>query len=190
MNLSSTLFDTPLGGCGLVWGSAGIVAVQLPQPDEAQTRARLLQRCGPMQEAAPPADVAAAIDAMVGLLRGEPRDLRDVTLDLAAEPDFNRKVYALTRRIPPGTTLTYGDLARRLGDVALSRAVGQALGQNPCPIVVPCHRVLAAGHKPGGFSANGGTATKLKMLAIEGAYVNHTPSLFDQLAAPMSGSRR
>ena len=82
-------------------------------------------------------------------------------------------------RIPPGKTLTYGDIAKRLGGVELSRDVGQALGRNPCPIVVPCHRVLAAGGKPGGFSANGGVVTKLKMLAIEGAVVNHTPNLFD-----------
>src|SRR6202140_3311427 len=73
----------------------------------------------------------------------------------------------------------YGDIAERLGGVELSRDVGQALGRNPCPIVVPCHRVLAAGGKPGGFSANGGVTTKLKMLAIEGAYVSHTPTLFD-----------
>jgi len=81
--------------------------------------------------------------------------------------------------IPPGKTMTYGDIAKRLGGVELSRDVGQALGRNPCPIVVPCHRVLAAGGKPGGFSANGGVVTKLKMLAIEGAYVNHTPNLFE-----------
>ncbi len=94
-------------------------------------------------------------------------------------PEFNRGVYDIAREIPPGKTLTYGDIAKRLGGVELSRDVGQALGQNPFPIVVPCHRVLAAGGKPGGFSANGGVKTKLKMLAIEGAYVNHTPSLFD-----------
>src|SRR5437773_1910493 len=88
-------------------------------------------------------------------------------------------VYDIARKIPPGQTLTYGDIAKQLGGVELSRDVGQALGRNPCPIVVPCHRVLAAGNKPGGFSANGGVVTKLKMLAIEGAAVNHTPSLFD-----------
>jgi len=100
-------------------------------------------------------------------------------LDLDGVPEFNRGVYDIARTIPPGQTLTYGDIAKRLGGVELSRDVGQALGHNPCPIVVPCHRVLAAGGKPGGFSANGGVATKLKMLAIEGAPVNHTPSLFD-----------
>ena len=100
-------------------------------------------------------------------------------LDLDGVPEFNRGVYDIARKIPPGKTLTYGDIAKKLGGVELSRDVGQALGRNPCPIVVPCHRVLAAGKKPGGFSANGGVVTKLKMLAIEGAAVNHTPSLFD-----------
>ena len=113
------------------------------------------------------------------LLAGKPNDLSGVTLDLDGVPEFNRGVYDIARKIPPGKTMTYGDIAKRLGGVELSRDVGQALGHNPCPIVVPCHRVLAAGGKPGGFSANGGVVTKLKMLAIEGAVVNHTPSLFD-----------
>ena len=110
---------------------------------------------------------------------GQPADLSTVDLDLSDCPDFDRRVYAIARTIPPGATLTYGDIAKQLGGVELSRQVGTALGQNPCPIVVPCHRVLAAGGKPGGFSANGGVVTKLKMLAIEGAAVNYTPSLFD-----------
>ncbi|MDR3467591.1 MAG: methylated-DNA--[protein]-cysteine S-methyltransferase [Xanthobacteraceae bacterium] len=186
MTRAFALFDTAIGRCGLVWGPQGIVAVQLPQPSEAQTRTRLLQRVPDAAEAAPPPVIAAAIADMAALLRGEPRDLGGVALDLADAPEFNRKVYAIAREIPPGATLNYGDIARRLGGVALAREVGQALGQNPCPIVVPCHRVLAAGARPGGFSANGGTATKLKMLAIEGAYVNHTPSLFDHAPPPRS----
>ena len=180
MTCSFAMFDTAIGRCGLAWGPRGIVAVQLPQPNERQTRTRLLQRAPGAREAEPPPPIAAAIADMVALLQGEARDLRGIVLDLADVPDFDRKVYAIAREIPPGATLTYGDIARRLGDVALSRDVGEALGHNPCPIVVPCHRVLAAGAKPGGFSASGGTATKLRMLAIEGAYVNHTPSLFDQ----------
>lgn len=174
-----SLFDTAIGRCGVAWGEGGLIAVQLPQPNEGQTRTRLAQRCGELEECAPPPHVAAAIAAMIALLAGEARGLDDIALDMTDVPDFNRKVYAIARAIPPGETLTYGDIARRLGDVALSRQVGQALGQNPFPIVVPCHRVLAAGARPGGFSASGGTATKLRMLAIEGAYVNHTPSLFD-----------
>ncbi|CAN5243558.1 methylated-DNA--[protein]-cysteine S-methyltransferase [soil metagenome] len=173
------LFDTAIGRCGIAWAERGIVAVQLPQPDEAQTLIRIRQRHPDIVEAKPTEYVQAAIDGIVTLLAGAPSDLTDVALDLAAVPDFNRKVYAIARTIPPGRTLTYGDIAKQLGGVQLSRDVGQALGQNPCPIVVPCHRVLAAGDKPGGFSANGGVVTKLKLLAIEGAYVNHTPSLFD-----------
>ena len=97
------------------------------------------------------------------------RILSRIDLDMSAVPDFEQRVYAETRSIPPGETLTYGDIATRLGDVGLSRAVGQALGRNPFAIVVPCHRVLAAGGKSGGFSAVGGVDTKRRLLEIEGA---------------------
>ena len=173
------IFDTPIGRCGIVWGVRGVVSVQLPMGDEKMTRTRLQQRHGDIDEVAPPANVQAAIEGIVELLAGKPNDLTDVVLDLEGVPEFNRGVYDIARTIPPGKTMTYGDIAKKLGGVELSRDVGQALGRNPCPIVVPCHRVLAAGNKPGGFSANGGVVTKLKMLAIEGAAVNHTPSLFD-----------
>lgn len=173
------MFDTAIGACGVVWGSHGIVAVQLPMSNEDKTRLRIRQRYGELEEASPPADVQHAIDGMIELLAGNKPDLSDVVLDLAEVPEFHRNVYDIARTIAPGQTMTYGDIAKRLGGVELSRDVGQALGHNPCPIVVPCHRVLAAGARPGGFSANGGVTTKLKMLAIEGAYVNHTPTLFD-----------
>ncbi|MCP9630604.1 methylated-DNA--[protein]-cysteine S-methyltransferase [Rhodopseudomonas palustris] len=176
---SYAMFDTALGRCGIAWGDRGIVAVQLPQPNDAQTRARILQRYGDVAEAVPPPDVQHAIDGIVALIAGEPIDLTDIALDLDDVSDFQRGVYDIARSIPPGRTLSYGDIAKRLGGVELSREVGQALGRNPIPIIVPCHRVLAAGGKPGGFSANGGVATKLKLLAIEGAVVNYTPSLFD-----------
>jgi len=176
---SYVMFDTAIGRCGVVWGERGINAVQLPMSNEDKTRARIRQRYGDIAEAPPPAEVQSAIDGIVELLAGKPNDLSDVVLDLDGVPEFNRGVYDIARTIPPGQTMTYGDIAKRLGGVELSRDVGQALGRNPCPIVVPCHRVLAAGNKPGGFSANGGVVTKLKMLAIEGAPVNHTPSLFD-----------
>jgi methylated-DNA-[protein]-cysteine S-methyltransferase len=173
------IFDTSIGRCGIAWGPRGINSVQLPMGSDDKTRARIRQRHGEIAEAPPPAGVQRAIDGIVELLAGKPNDLADVVLDLDGVPEFNRGVYDIARRIPPGKTLTYGDIAKKLGGVELSRDVGQALGRNPCPIVVPCHRVLAAGGKPGGFSANGGVVTKLKMLAIEGAVVNHTPSLFD-----------
>jgi methylated-DNA-[protein]-cysteine S-methyltransferase len=174
-----TLFDTPIGICGIEWGPRGINGVQLPMGTEEKTRTRIRQRHGDIAEAPPLAEVQHAIEGIVELLEGKPNDLRDVALDLDGVPEFHRGVYDIARTIPPGKTMTYGDIAKRLGGVELSRDVGQALGRNPCPIVVPCHRVLAAGGKPGGFSANGGVVTKLKMLAIEGAAVNHTPSLFD-----------
>jgi methylated-DNA-[protein]-cysteine S-methyltransferase len=176
---SFAIFDTAIGRCGITWGERGINAVQLPMSSEAKTRARIRQRHGDIAEAAPPAAVRSAIEGIVELLAGKPNDLSEVVLDLDGVPEFNRGVYDIARTIPPGKTLTYGEIAKRLGGVELSRDVGQALGRNPCPIVVPCHRVLAAGGKPGGFSANGGVTTKLKMLAIEGAVVNHTPNLFD-----------
>src|SRR5215475_7920468 len=156
------IFDTAIGACGVIWGERGITGVQLPMGNEEKTRKRIHQRNGDIPEAEPPAEVKRAIGEMTELLAGKPNDLADIV-----------------RKIPPGQTLTYGDIAKKLGGVELSRDVGQALGRNPCPIVVPCHRVLAAGNKPGGFSARGGVETKLKMLEIEGAIVNHTPSLFD-----------
>jgi methylated-DNA-[protein]-cysteine S-methyltransferase len=176
---SFTMFDTAIGRCAIAWGPHGINAVQLPMGSEDKTRARIRQRYGDIPEAPPPDNVQSAIEGIVELLEGKPNDLADVVLDLDGVPEFNRGVYDIARTIPPGKTMTYGDIAKKLGGVELSRDVGQALGRNPCPIVVPCHRVLAAGGKPGGFSANGGVVTKLKMLAIEGAVVNHTPNLFD-----------
>jgi methylated-DNA-[protein]-cysteine S-methyltransferase len=174
-----TLFDTAIGVCAIAWGPRGINSVQLPMGSEDKTRARIRQRHGEIPEAQPPVAVRRVIDRIVDLLAGKPDDLQDIALDLDGVPAFHRGVYAIARSIPPGETMTYGDIAKRLGGVELAREVGQALGRNPCPIVVPCHRVLAAGNKPGGFSANGGVVTKLKMLEIEGARVNHTPSLFD-----------
>jgi methylated-DNA-[protein]-cysteine S-methyltransferase len=173
------LFDTKIGLCGIEWGPRGINGVQLPMGSEEKTRTRIHQRHPEASEAPPTVEVQQTIDRIVKLLAGGTDDLMDIPLDLDGVPEFNRGVYAIARSIPPGKTLTYGDIAKRLGGVELSRDVGQALGRNPCPIVVPCHRVLAAGNKPGGFSANGGVVTKLKMLEIEGALVNHTPSLFD-----------
>ena len=173
------IFDTAIGRCGIAWGPRGINAVQLPMGSEDKTRNRIHQRDGNVTEATPTAEVQGAIAGIIDLLAGKPNDLADIVLDLDGVPEFNRGVYDIARKIPPGETMTYGDIAKKLGGVELSRDVGQALGRNPCPIVVPCHRVLAAGNKPGGFSANGGVVTKLKMLEIEGAVVNHTPSLFD-----------
>ena len=122
---------------------------------------------------------AQTIDDIVALTRGERRDLSLIALDMEGVPDFNRRVYEVARTIAPGTTLTYGAIAKELG-APDARGVGEALGQNPIPIIVPCHRVVAAGRKSGGFSAPGGVATKLRLLAIEGARLDDTPTLFDR----------
>jgi methylated-DNA-[protein]-cysteine S-methyltransferase len=164
-----TLFDTPIGRCGLAWGPRGLLAVQLPEGGDDALRARLLRRCPDAAPADPPPEAAAAVAAIVGLLSGARDDLQALRLDMAGIPGFDRRVYAAARAIPPGHTLTYGALAARVGDPGAARAVGQALGRNPFAPVVPCHRVLAAGRALGGFSAIGGTATKRRMLEIEGA---------------------
>jgi O-6-methylguanine DNA methyltransferase len=174
------LFDTPVGRCGIAWGERGVVGVQLPEGDESETRERMLHRFPAAAETAPPPKVQDALDRVVALLNGEPSDLSGIALDMDGVPSFHRRVYEVARDIPAGKTLSYGDIAARLGARGAARVVGQALGHNPFPIVVPCHRVLAAGGKIGGFSAQGGIATKLRLLAIEGVRINDRPPLFDR----------
>ncbi len=184
---SYSLFNTALGTCAIVWSVRGVAGVQVHRGTDHATRAGLLGRFPGAKEAVPPAHVQRAIDGIVALLRGEKRDLSDVTIDTDALPEFNRKVYDIARTIPAGATLTYGEIATRLGDRLLARDVGKALGENPIPLIVPCHRVLAAGGKTGGFSAPGGVVTKLRLLTIEGAQPSG-PTLFDDL--PLVAKRR
>jgi methylated-DNA-[protein]-cysteine S-methyltransferase len=178
VTLGWTLFDTSLGACGLAWGEHGITGAQLPEADAAASRRRMRQRFPDAVESPPPPAMAAVIADIQALLQGEPRDLSAVTLDFDGVPDFHQRVYRAALAIPPGRTLTYGAIAQQLGEPGSARAVGQALGANPFAPIVPCHRVLAAGGRQGGFSAHGGAATKLKMLAIEGARHDDEPSLF------------
>lgn len=174
-----TFFDTPVGRCGIAWGERGVVALQLPEADEGKARERLCRRVPGAVEGQPPGTVQQAIEAVRALLRGEPSDLTAVPLDMERVPPFDRGVYELARAVPPGETVTYGEIAARLGGGAeAARRVGQALGRNPFPIVIPCHRVLAAGGKIGGFSADGGVTTKRRILALEGAR-GVQPTLFD-----------
>jgi methylated-DNA-[protein]-cysteine S-methyltransferase len=170
-----TLFDTGLGRCAIAWGPRGIAGVELPGADDRATRRRVERALPGALEAAPPADVARAIEEIVALLAGEPRDLGSIVLDLEAVPEFNRRVYEAARAVPPGETITYGEIADRIGERGAAQSVGQALGRNPFPIVVPCHRVVAADGSLRGFSAPGGIETKRRMLAIEGA---GAPTLF------------
>jgi methylated-DNA-[protein]-cysteine S-methyltransferase len=173
------VFDTAIGACGVAWGAGEVVGCQLPGRDRAETLQRMQQRHPDLKEAAPPYWVQAVIGRVQALLQGARDDLADVPLNMRGEPEFNRRVYELTRAIPPGRTLTYGDIAQRLGDPGSARAVGQALGHNPFAPIVPCHRVLGAGNSGTGFSATGGVATKLKMLEIERAQLGGQPGLFD-----------
>ncbi len=184
MTTGLALFDTAIGRCGVAWGEHGLLGVQLPEPSDSATRARLRKKAPAAKEALPPAEIVHACAAMKSLLSGDPVDLSFIALDMTDIPDFNRGVYDIAREIAPGETLTYGDIAARLGDKLLSQAVGKALGQNPFPIVIPCHRVVAANGKTGGFSANGGVTTKFRMLTIErakiaGKHQNETPMLFE-----------
>jgi len=176
------LFDTAIGACAIAWGEGGIVGVQLPEVDEARTRARMRRRFPRAAEAAPPTGVERVIDGIAALIGGETVDFSAVPLDMDRVPAFHRRVYEVARTIRPGATLTYGEIAKRLGVPAEAREVGEALGRNPFPIIVPCHRVLAAGGKLGGFSAPGGARTKRRLLAIEGARSTEGPDLFDRLA--------
>jgi methylated-DNA-[protein]-cysteine S-methyltransferase len=173
-----TLFDTAIGRCGVAWGGRGLLAVQLPEARASATRAHLLQRFPQAREAPPPAAIQETLVRIVALLRGETSDLTEIALDMTGLPPFHRRVYEAARAIPPGATLSYGGLAERIDAPGAARAVGQAMRRNPFPIVVPCHRVLAAGGKLGGYSANGGLATKLRMLSIEGAWANGTATDF------------
>jgi methylated-DNA-[protein]-cysteine S-methyltransferase len=168
-DVACAYFDTPLGRCALAWSGRGVIGVQLPEGGEAATRARMRRRFPKAVEAKPPRHVQRAIDGIAALLRGEASALSEIALDLEAVAPFQRRVYEAARAIPPGQTLSYGALAARLGDAGLARAVGRALGRNPLAILVPCHRVLSASGRLGGFSANGGVATKQRLLALESA---------------------
>jgi methylated-DNA-[protein]-cysteine S-methyltransferase len=168
MTMFFTLFDTAIGRCAIAWGGRGIACVQLPEANEPATRARVLQRFPRAREAAAPSEAKRARDRIIAYLRGEPGDFVSVPLDMDLLPPFHRHVYEAARGIPWGATMTYGALAARTGVAGSARAVGQALARNPFAIIVPCHRVVAAGGRIGGFSANGGVLTKLRLLAIEG----------------------
>jgi methylated-DNA-[protein]-cysteine S-methyltransferase len=177
-----TLFDTPLGRCGMAWNDAGVLGVQLPEARESATRERLLRRAAAAQPGEPPPQARRAIDGIVALFSGRAGLFDTVPLDMRLLPPFHRRVYEAARQIGPGQTLSYGTLAAQIGAPGAARAVGQALGRNPFPVIVPCHRVLAAGGKTGGFSAAGGVVTKMRLLSLESALSGGTGSLFGEHA--------
>jgi methylated-DNA-[protein]-cysteine S-methyltransferase len=166
------IFTTAIGPCGVAWSQRGLVSIQLPEETAEATRARLWERITLPDDGGsttPPASVKAAIERIIAHLTGKDAGLDSIKLDLEDVPPFHRKVYEAARRITRGEIRSYGDLAGDAGSPQGARAVGQAMAKNPLPIVVPCHRVIAAGGKPGGFTSPGGLDTKARLLAIEGA---------------------
>ncbi|MFY8208545.1 MAG: methylated-DNA--[protein]-cysteine S-methyltransferase [Caulobacter sp.] len=184
------LFDTVIGRCGLAWGAGGLIGVQLPEATPGAAWARLRKRFPDAVETEPPPEIETIIDRIRDLLAGDRDDLADIALDVEGQSAFNLRVYAIARAIPPGETSTYGEVARAMGEPGAARAVGKALGENPWPIVVPCHRVLGSSGGMGGFSAPGGSTTKARLLTIEKAKTSAAPTLFDlefSVAPPRGG---
>jgi methylated-DNA-[protein]-cysteine S-methyltransferase len=178
--LGYAIFETTVGRCGIAWSQSGIVAVQLPEAREIDTRRRLLRQSPEARERSPPPEVDCAMDGIAALLRSQPADFASTMLDLQGVPPFNRRVYECVRLIPRGEILTFGEVARRLGASGAANAVGQAIGRNPFPILVPCHRVLRAAGETGELCGNGGVISKRRLLALEGAAAGG-PTLFDVL---------
>jgi methylated-DNA-[protein]-cysteine S-methyltransferase len=176
-----TIFDTGIGRCGIAWGHAGIVGVQLPEAREIETRKRLFHLYPDSRETRPPLNVELAIEGIVALLRGDPCDFSDVTLDMSGIHAFNQRVYQITRAIPRGETRTYGEVAARLGASGAVHSVAQAIARNPFVIIVPCHRVLEAGSYADKISPHGGVISKRRLLSIEGAGSPSSKTLFDVL---------
>jgi methylated-DNA-[protein]-cysteine S-methyltransferase len=188
MGRGYTVFDTGIGRCGIAWGDEGVVGVQLPEAREIETRRRLFHLYPDARELHPPLNVEIAIDGIVALLRGNPCDFSDVTLDMKGIPAFNARVYQLTRTIPRGETRTYGEVAASLRASGAAHSVAQAISRNPFMIIVPCHRVLEAGSYADKISPNGGSISKRRLLSIEGAGSLSSKTLFEVLL-PVSPPR-
>lgn len=170
------LIETAAGIAAIGWTSNGIVGFRLPAPTAAEAERAILRRLSGAVRTGPPAEIAAVIDAAIRYFEGERIEFFDAPIDLGEQPPFFAQVYALVRKLGWGETTTYGAVARAL-DVGPehARAVGQAMATNPVPLIVPCHRVLAAGGKIGGFSAPGGSTSKARMLELEGVPVAVAP---------------
>ncbi|MGL4323996.1 MAG: methylated-DNA--[protein]-cysteine S-methyltransferase [Beijerinckiaceae bacterium] len=180
-NPSIHLYETALGWCGVIWRDEKIIGAQLPLADRDATLRRIMQRFPDAVEQAPPAWITDIAAGVVALLDGERRDFSAAPLALDDVPAFNCAVYDIVKDIPPGETLTYGAIAKMIGCIEDSRRVGQAMGDNPFPPLIPCHRVVAANGKIGGFSAFGGIETKMKLLSVEQANFGHDGGLFGAL---------
>jgi methylated-DNA-[protein]-cysteine S-methyltransferase len=175
------LFDIAIGVCGIAWNERGIVRLQLPANDARKTEARLTARLGNAAKAQGelPPPIRAAVAELLRYFSGEKPDFTAIATDLRDVDPLRGAIYDELRKIGWGKTVTYGELGKRIG-VSDAREIGQAMGSNPVPVIIPCHRVLAAGNKIGGFSAPGGAATKEKLLALEGVRIGEPvlPGLF------------
>ena len=177
------IFETAQGFCGVAWTDAGIARFQLPAPKASETERSLLRRAPDTRSADPSAEVATTITAIKQYFEGEQRDFSNVPLDLTGQDAFFTEVYTALRGVGWGSTTTYGALAKSLGKgPEAARDVGVAMSKNPVPLIIPCHRVLAAGGKVGGFSAPGGAASKVRMLALEGLRIGAPEPLQGVLA--------
>lgn len=175
------VFDTAIGVCGVAWSARGLTRLQLPEADRGATERRLRGRSVAGDVGEPPAQIERAITQIKSYLAGEKVDFAAVALDLTGIGAFHCKIYDAARCVCWGQTTTYGELARRAGSPDAARAVGQAMGRNPIPVIIPCHRVLASGGKAGGFSAFGGTGTKQRLLALEGVHLGEATPLLPGL---------
>src|ERR1700730_17851245 len=170
------IFETAGGFCGIAWSNVGITRFQLPTRSAEATERILLRRVPGAEPGAPSPGVGEAVVAVKVYFEGEETDFSGVKLDLGEQDAFFKQVYAAARRVGWGQTTTYGTLAKELGaGPEAARDVGQAMAKNPVPRIIPCHRVLAAGGKVGGFSAPGGAVTKVRMLEIEGVRIGLPP---------------
>ncbi|BAT60917.1 methylated-DNA--protein-cysteine methyltransferase [Variibacter gotjawalensis] len=165
-----TIVETAIGACGLAWMGERITRFRLPEHDRAVTERRLQSRTGADAPSEPSPAIARTISKLQRYFEGERIAFDEAEIALPRVSEFFERVYAEARALPWGETATYGEIARRAGVADGAQAVGQAMGSNPLPIIIPCHRVLAAGAKLGGFSAYGGVVTKQKLLAMEGVH--------------------
>jgi methylated-DNA-[protein]-cysteine S-methyltransferase len=170
------IFETAGGFCGIAWNSVGITRFQLPTKSAEATERMLLRRLPGAEPGAPTPEVAEAVAAVKRYFAGNEADFSGFNLDLSEQDAFFKQIYAAARRVGWGRTTTYGTLAKELGaGPEAARDVGQAMAKNPVALFIPCHRVLAAGGKVGGFSAPGGSAAKTRMLALEGIHAEPPP---------------
>ena len=187
MSQAFALFPTEIGLCGVIWDEVGLTGVLLPETSEAASRARISKRHPDAVETVPTGMTAIAVQRIQTLMVEGDTSLIEVTLNIQRLSPLLARIYAATRAIKPGTTRTYGQIAKEVG--ADPRSVGQAMGRNPWPIVVPCHRVMGSDGKLVGFSAHGGLSTKLKLLAIEKAKISEAPGFFDEIGGLPIGIR-